>query len=308
MYYFIQLFHDSSRAMNRFIKNAHPTVHKGRLLLTLLFMLVTVVTTWADNVTLTSSTKSWTDGNTYVTNGYVTIADRITVTGNVTLILTDGYTLTAPNGIEVRVGNSLTIEGGTNGTGTLTIEKNGISRAGIGGGYKKVGIKKDPTQYGNITINGGIVNVKGGAQSAGIGGDSNSELTGNGTITINGGIVNATGGTRAAGIGGGRGANKTGAYGGCGDIVIKGGQVTATGGGDGPGIGPGKGAADKTSGSLVLGWNNTSDFIQVTGVESNVIAYGFSNRLGSISFADNKSSIFQVVKRLPPIISRTRRA
>lgn len=286
MYYFIQLFHDSSRAMNRFIKNAHPTVHKGRLLLTLLFMLVTVVTTWADNVTLTSSTKSWTDGNTYVTNGDVTIADRITVTGNVTLILTDGYTLTAPNGIEVRVGNSLTIEGGTNGTGTLTIEKNGISRAGIGGGYKKVGIKKDPTQYGNITINGGIVNVKGGAQSAGIGGDSNSELTGNGTITINGGIVNATGGTGAAGIGGGN--CSYGAKGGCGAIVINGGQVTATGGDDAPGIGPGKGAAD-TSGSLALGWTNTTDFIKVTGVKSNLnVVYGFSNRLESISFAYGK--------------------
>lgn len=286
MYYFIQLFHDSSRAMNRFIKNAHPTVHKGRLLLTLLFMLVTVVTTWADNVTLTSSTKSWTDGNTYVTNGDVTIADRITVTGNVTLILTDGYTLTAPNGIEVRVGNSLTIEGGTNGTGTLTIEKNGISRAGIGGGYKKVGIKKDPTQYGNITINGGIVNVKGGAQSAGIGGDSNSELTGNGTITINGGIVNATGGTGAAGIGGGN--CSYGAKGGCGAIVINGGQVTATGGDDAPGIGPGKGAAG-TSGSLVLGWTNTTDFIKVTGVKSNLnVVYGFSNRLESISFAYGK--------------------
>ena len=160
----------------RLIKNAHPTVRKGRLLLTLLLLLLTATTTWAENVKLTSSTSTtkWTDGNTYVTNGDVTIADRITVTGNVTLFLTDGYTLSAPNGIEVRVGNSLTIKGGTNGTGTLTIEKNGISRAGIGGGYKKVNNVKYPTQYGNITINGGIVNVKGGAQSAGIGGDSNS--------------------------------------------------------------------------------------------------------------------------------------
>lgn len=78
----------------------------------------------ADNVTLTPSTSTtWTNGNTYVTNGDVTIADRITVEGDVTLILTDCYTLTAPNGIEVRVGNSLTIQGGTNGTGKLTIEK-----------------------------------------------------------------------------------------------------------------------------------------------------------------------------------------
>ena len=272
--------------MNRFVKNAHPTAHKGRLLLTLLFMLVTATTTWADNVTLTSSTKTW-NNNTYVTNGDVTIADRITVKGNVTLILTDGYTLSAPNGIEVRYPNSLTIEGGTNGTGTLTIEKNEISKAGIGGGS---GTKSwDPIIYGNITINGGIVNVKGGAYSAGIGGNNNSSITGCGTITINGGIVNATGGTGAAGIGGGNCSNNDGAKGGCGKIVINGGQVTATGGYDAPGIGPGKGAADKTSGSLVLGWTNTSDFIQVTGVKSNLnVVYGFSNRLESISFADGK--------------------
>lgn len=258
-----------------------------RAAMLLLVMMLTTVTAWADDyVKLTSTTTSWTNGKTYVTNGDVTIANRITVTGNVTLILTDGYTLTAPNGIEVRVGNSLTIEGGTNGTGTLTIKNEGGTRAGIGGGYKKVGIKKDPTQYGNITINGGIVNVQGSNQCAGIGGDFNSELDGNGTITINGGIVNATGGTGAAGIGGGNCSYNNGAYGGCGDIVINGGQVTATGGYDGPGIGPGKGAADITSGSLVLGWTNTTDFIKVTGVKSNVTAYGFSHRLGSISFDD----------------------
>lgn len=285
MYYFIQLFHDSSRAMTHLAKIAPPTAHKGRLLLTLLLMLLTTSTTWADNVTLTSSTKKWTDGNTYVTNGDVTIADRITVTGNVTLFLTDGYTLTASKGIEVRYPNSLTIEGGYNGTGTLTIEGCADGKAGIGGGSGQY--TKDPVIYGKITINGGIVNVKGGAYGAGIGGNNNSSIDGCGTITITGGVVNATGGTKAAGIGGGRGSNKTGAYGGCGAIVIKGGQVTATGGGDGPGIGPGYDSDDNTSGSLVLGWTNTSDFIQVTGVKSNLnVVYGFSNRLESISFAD----------------------
>ena len=253
----------------------------------LLVMMLTTVTTWADTVKLKSSTstQTWTNGNTYVTNGDVTIEGRITVKGTVTLILTDGYTLTAPNGIEVKVGNSLTIEGGTNGTGTLIIAKNEYSKAGIGGGSGTH--SWDPIKYGNITINGGIVNVKGGAQSAGIGGGCNSELTGNGTITINGGIVNAMGGNKAAGIGGGNCSLNNGAKGGCGDIVINGGQVTATGGDGGPGIGPGNGAADKTSGSLVLGWAKTLDFIQVTGGNSSG-AYGFSNRLGSISFADGK--------------------
>ena len=264
-----------------------------RAAMTLLLMMLTTVTAWADNyVTLTSTTStkpSWTNGNTYVANGKVNIANRITVTGNVTLILNDGCTLTAPNGIEVRYPNSLTIEGGNNGTGTLIIEGCADGKAGIGGG--KGQYTKDPVIYGNITINGGTVNVKGGAYGAGIGGNDNSSCSSidvNGTITINGGVVNATGGTKAAGIGGGRGSNKNGKYGGCGDIVIKGGQVTATGGGDGPGIGPGYDNDDNTSGSLVLGWTNTTDFIKVTGVTSNVTAYGFSDRLKSINFAVDK--------------------
>ncbi len=264
-----------------------------RAAMLLLVMMLTTVTTWADNyVTLTSSTSTQTwKNNTYVANGEVNIEGRITVTGTVTLVLTDGCTLTAPKGIEVRYPNSLTIEGGNNGTGTLIIEGCADGKAGIGGG--KGQFTKDPVIYGNITINGGTVNVKGGAYGAGIGGNDNSSCSSidvNGTITINGGIVKATGGTRAAGIGGGRGANKTGAYGGCGDIVIKGGQVTATGGGDGPGIGPGYDSDDNTSGSLVLGWTNTSDFIQVTGGNSSVTGYGFSDRLKSISF-DKKFNI-----------------
>ena len=271
----------------RFTKHVFMTAWR-RMSLALLLLMLTTVTTWADNsVTLTSSTStnpSWTNGNTYVTNGDVNIANRITVTGNVTLILTDGYILTASKGIEVSEGNSLTIKGGTNGTGKLIIEGCTDGKAGIGG-----------VTYGNITINGGRVNVKGGAYGAGIGGNNYSSITGNGTITINGGIVNATGGTKAAGIGGGRGSNKAGAYGGCGAIVINGGQVTATGGGDGPGIGPGYDNDDNTSGSLALGWTNTLDFIQVTGVKSNLNGvYGFSNRLGSISFAEEDKK-FKIV-------------
>ena len=312
-----------------------------RAAMLLLVMMLTTVTTWADNYeTLTSTTKTW-ENNTYVTNGNVTIANRITVKGNVTLILTDGYILTASKGIEVSEGNSLTIEGGTNGTGKLIIEGCAEGKSGIGGG------SGTPAKYGNITINGGIVNVTGGKKGAGIGGNNNSSITGNGTITINGGIVNATGGTGAAGIGGviygditinggrvnvkggvngagiggnnnssindngkitiiggvvnatggtgaagiggGCGSNKNGAYGGCGAIVINGGQVTATGGGDGPGIGPGKDGDDNSSGSLVLGWTNTTDFIKVTGVKSNLnVVYGFSDRLKSINFAVDK--------------------
>ena len=53
-----------------------------RAAMTLLLMMLTTVTTWADNyVTLTSTTStkpSWTNGNTYVANGKVNIANRIT--------------------------------------------------------------------------------------------------------------------------------------------------------------------------------------------------------------------------------------
>ncbi len=60
--------------------------------------------------TLANDTTVWTDGNWYVVPaGGVEISSRITVTGTVNLILTDGATLTAPKGITVATGNTLNI-------------------------------------------------------------------------------------------------------------------------------------------------------------------------------------------------------
>ena len=180
-------------------------------------------------IVLTSDSTSWTDGNIYTLNSDVTIDDRVTVTGAVTLILTDGYILTIEFGINVSEGNILTIN--CEGTGTLNIPDGG-GGAGIGGG--------DQENCGNITINGGTVNATGN-KGAGIGGGREGN---GGTITINGGTVNATGEGGGAGIGGG-------IYGNGGNITINGGTINASGASGGAGIG--KGTSGTDDGTLTLG-------------------------------------------------------
>lgn len=63
---------------------------------------------------VTESDTTWGDDNNdgwYVVNGDVTIGQRVTVTGDVHLILTDGASLDAAQGVNVGAGNSLTIYG-----------------------------------------------------------------------------------------------------------------------------------------------------------------------------------------------------
>ena len=126
----------------------------------------------------------WNEG-WYVVDKNIWIGDRINVNGNVNLILTDGATLTANNGIRVLVNNSLTIYGQTNGTGTLNATGD-FKCAGIGGNGESM--KRD---CGAVTINGGRVNVKGGQYGAGIGG---GEFGYGGDVNINGGTVIAKSG------------------------------------------------------------------------------------------------------------------
>ena len=57
----------------------------------------------------------------YAATGKVTIDSRVTVTGNVNLILCDGAELTVPKGITVSDGNSLHIWRQQNNTGKLTV-------------------------------------------------------------------------------------------------------------------------------------------------------------------------------------------
>ena len=197
--------------------------------------------TCSDYTAVTDTRTSWgSAGQTtwYVVNSSVTIADRITVTGDVHLILADGYTLTANKGISVTSGNSLTIYGQIAGTGALiagTIGTIETGHAGIGGVKGNTGVYV----HGDITINGGSVTAQGGEWAAGIGGGSGvstnlNDTKENGTITINGGTVNATGGDQGAGIGCGDQNRVAG-----GNIVITGGNVTAQGGENAAGIGGG---------------------------------------------------------------------
>ena len=201
------------------------------------------------------STTAWSDG-WYVVNSPVTIGDRVTVSGEVHLILADNASLTANNGINVEEGNSFSVYAQSVGEnmGTLTATgQDDASIAGIGsevgascgtitinggnvtasGGENAAGIGgSQDGSGGNIIIHGGTVKATGGGNAAGIGGSDGSS----GTITIHGGTVEAIGGTFAAGIGGGLGGSVD-------TISIHGGSVTASGGDHGAGIGGGYGAS-----------------------------------------------------------------
>ena len=219
----------------------------------------------------------------YVVTGDVTISQRVTVTGDVRLILANGANLTANGGIGVADGNALTIyaqstdestmgrltatatatsydagiggsfnggnSGGSGGNVTITggiVKASSGSGAGIGGGGGTYG-----GSGGNVTISGGTVTAPGG-NGAGIGGGSGNTGGSGGTATITGGTVIASS-TSGAGIGGGSGRS-TGGSGGT--ITITGGNVTATGG-NGAGIGGGGASSTGGSGGTVSIYGGT---------------------------------------------------
>ena len=141
--------------------------------------------------------------------------------GNATIVLKDrtentvrGFYLHYP-GIHVPAGSTLTITGGTEGSGMLTATSNGYG-AGIGGGFQ--------IYCGNIDIQGGNIRARGVIYGAGIGGGRDAIC---GNITISGGTVTAIGGSEAAGIGGGSNGH-------CGNITITNGvtRVIARKGGE----------------------------------------------------------------------------
>ena len=176
----------------------------------------------ADNVTVVGSSMTAWNGGWYVVNGAVTIDGRVTVSGEVHLILADNASLTVNGGIDVAENNSFSVYAQSVGEnmGTLTATSSGSEEAGIGGTWENVG---------TITINGGSVTASGGDEAAGIGGGNGKNA---GTITINGGSITATGGRNGAGIG-------SGFEGSGGNITINGGTVIATGE-NGAGIGSGE--------------------------------------------------------------------
>ena len=224
--------------------------------------------TAASATEVTSDSTAWESG-WYVVNDEVTIGSRVSVTGEVHLILADGAHLTASGGINVGGGNSLTIYAQSTGDGMGKLSATGGNdEAGIGGNSRQSG--------GAITINGGAVTATGGGyDGAGIGGGYDGA---SGAITINGGVITATG-NRAAGIGSGtyavvseitinggtvtansnRGAGIGDGYFGnqydatSGVITINGGSITANGGDAGIG-----GANDGKKGSINLSWTEAT--------------------------------------------------
>ena len=235
---------------------------------------------------LSEETTAWTDGQVYYFDRDISFAEQITVSGNVTLILPDGYTLTAAKGITVNEGNDLTIDVIGNGTGAVNAfamdpnpdESKINHNAAIG--------SEENCSSGLITINGGTVNATSESFGAAIGGGKNS----NGTVTINGGYVNATSGTYGAAVGGGRDGNGTvtinggtvnttsGTYGAAigggldrsGTVTINGGTVNATGGKLGAGIG---GGFNGSCGSVVI---NDGTVNASSGLNGAAIGYGYT--------------------------------
>lgn len=181
------------------------------------------------NYTLvTNSSTSWSNG-WYVVSGTVPINDRITVSGNVSLILCNGAKLTASRGITVADGgNILNIYAQSTDENTMGEL---IATGRVHEGYFKfngdAGIGGSEGNAGIITINGGKITATGGyyytpGGGAGIGGGYKGN---GGTITINGGIITANGMEGGAGIGGGAGNSGSGGDGGI--ITINGGVVVA---------------------------------------------------------------------------------
>jgi hypothetical protein len=161
----------------------------------------------------------------YKLQGTFTNNGRLTVSGDVHLILADDCDATLNGGIQLTGANALTIYGQSAGIGKLKIvmPNQPFRRAGIGGGSAGEII-------GTFTMNGGMVTVGAGQYSAAIGNSSDSSGVG-GSIIINGGVIEATG-NDGAGIGGGHSGPSA-------NITINGGTVTAKGGSGGAGIGGG---------------------------------------------------------------------
>ena len=223
----------------------------------------TATYTVTEGVPVTASTTLFEDTYVYKVYDDVTINDRITVLGEVILVLGEGTTLTAKKGITVGEGTKLTIQG----SGTLTAT--GVNEySGIGSYYSYW----DMPSTGTIIINSGTINATGGSgDAAGIGG---SQYSAAGTITINGGIVTATGGGVGSAIGGGGSPYNSSTPGAGGTITINGGQVTATSA-NGYGIGKGKNAKgeeyDGAAGTITLGWTDLdNDFILASSFAGNV--------------------------------------
>ena len=137
----------------------------------------------------------------YYVNGYYEVSQRLNVTGTANIVINDGSTLLAKDGIHVPEGTTLnvynTTPGGENGRMVCQVDTD--NAAAIGG--------NEGENCGTVNIYSGtvIANTReNGEDAAGIGGGYGGY---GGHINIYGGTVDATGGSSSydggAGIGGG---------------------------------------------------------------------------------------------------------
>ena len=139
---------------------------------------ITLYAQWINAVVIESYMLIFEGNKTYTLINNIVLDNRVIVYGgNATILLPDGLTLTAPQGISVfgMAGGSLTIEG----NGTL-IATGLDGNAAIGG--------NSGMSTGDITINGGIITATGSATGGvGIGGGSGYEAEG--TVTFGPGVT-----------------------------------------------------------------------------------------------------------------------
>lgn len=182
-----------------------------------------------DYTNVSSITGSTISSGWYVLDSSRTLNDRLTVSGNVHLILRDDLTLTCTKGVRVPNGATLRIYGQSGDSGKLSATGDEYN-AGIGSNDEDEGAE---TAAGAVVIHGGTIDATGGTDAAGLGGGNESH---GGSVTIYGGTVTAKGGSYGAGIGGGDDGNG-------GTLVVYGGKLTARGYDGGAGIGGGDGGS-----------------------------------------------------------------
>lgn len=171
---------------------------------------------------LDNTITAWTAGTYAVPAGGLTYSDAITVSGDVTLVLTDGQTLTLNSGLSLASGATLTIQG----NGTMNVNGTNESTASTVAGT------------GTLVLTSGTLTVKGG--NGGSVGEYEDEVTKsaggiaiNGAVTVSGGTLTATGGNGGAGGSGQDSRAGAGAAAISGDVTVSGGTLTATGGNGG---------------------------------------------------------------------------
>lgn len=205
---------------------------------------------------LDNTTTAWADGSRLQTPaGGLTYGDAVTVSGNVTLTLTEGTTLTLNKGISLAEGATLTVQG----TGTMAVNGTDNSTASTVAGS------------GTLVLTSGTLTAKGGnGQSLTIDWESanyddNRGASGgvaiNGNVTVSGGTVTATGGNggnlNTSALSGGTFDNRGGNGGAAisGSVTVNGGTWTATNGSNGTftGNGDDSGCSAGTGGAAVAG-------------------------------------------------------